>query len=129
MSPTHTFVFTGALLAGSGVALGAWGAHGLESYLGNANTGAWDTAVLYQFIHAISLILLGLWCERPPDRLATPAGWLFVLGVLLFSGSIYGLTLNGTRWLGPITPLGGSAMLVGWALFAASVWRDIGRAE
>ena len=125
MSPAHYFVFTGALLAGSGVALGAWGAHGLESHLGSSDTGAWDTAVLYQFIHALSLILLGLWYERHPGKLTTAAGWLFVIGVVLFSGSIYALTLDGPRWLGPITPLGGSAMLIGWGLFAASVWRRV----
>jgi uncharacterized membrane protein YgdD (TMEM256/DUF423 family) len=104
----------GALLAGTGVALGAFGAHALEASLSPAALGWWQTAVDYQMWHAIALVALsGLGLSR----LRLPAV-LLGLGVLIFSGSLYAMALTGLRWLGAVTPLGGSLMILGWALLA-----------
>jgi len=119
----------------AGVVSGAWGSHGLSAYLGHSNTGAWDTAVQYQLIHALALLLVGIMmrlqapAEHPHDspsgaRLLAIAGWLMIVGVLLFSGSIYLLVLGGPSWLGPLTPAGGTAFIVAWVclLIAALRW-------
>ena len=93
------------------VALGAFGAHALRSTIeARGMTDAWKTAVLYHFVHAIALFVLAL--LGPANR---AAGWLFGAGIILFSGSLYGMALTGARWLGPITPLGGLCFLAGWA--------------
>jgi uncharacterized membrane protein YgdD (TMEM256/DUF423 family) len=97
-----------------GVALGAFGAHGLKDILTRQESMAtWQTAVLYHLIHAVVLTFLSM---GTPFRRGP---WLcFLAGVVLFSGSLYGLALTGLRWLGPITPLGGVFFLVGWAWLA-----------
>ncbi|WP_309386519.1 DUF423 domain-containing protein [Cerasicoccus frondis] len=110
-------VATAAVLAFLAVALGAFGAHGLKDMLeasGKAET--WQTAADYQFWHALALLALGL--APVKGRAITVAAAFFVLGVLLFSGSLYWLCLSGLRWLGPITPLGGICFLVGWGILA-----------
>ncbi|MCW8125494.1 DUF423 domain-containing protein [Microbulbifer halophilus] len=112
-----------ALLGGSGVILGAFGAHGLRGKVAENLLEAYKTGVHYQLIHALALfgvvLLMQQWGERT-SLLA--AGALFALGVLFFSGSLYGLTFGGPRWLGPVTPLGGLLMIGGWvALFIAAL--------
>jgi len=99
------------------VALGAFGAHGLRGRIAPEQLASWQTAVHYQLLHAIALLALGLWSDATGRPLgATP--WLFAIGMLCFSGSIYGLVLGSWRWLGPVTPLGGVALIAGWvALF------------
>jgi len=93
------------------VALGAFGAHALRSTIeARGMLESWKTAVLYHLIHAIALLVLAL--HGPANR---AAGWLFVAGIILFSGSLYGMALTGARWLGPVTPLGGLCFLAGWA--------------
>lgn len=109
-------LLAGALLAGVGVALGAFGAHALKGVLGPEAMGWWQTAVQYQMWHALGLILVG---ALPQPRLAIPAV-LLGGGTLIFSGSLYLMALTGERWLGAVTPLGGAAMIAGWALLA---WR------
>ncbi|HEY0131610.1 MAG TPA: DUF423 domain-containing protein [Allosphingosinicella sp.] len=106
----------GAALAGLGVALGAFGAHALKASLPPQALGWWDIAVQYQMWHALGLILVGV---LPQPRLGLPAA-LLGGGTLLFSGSLYAMALTGERWLGAVTPLGGAAMIAGWALLA---WR------
>lgn len=113
----------GALFGATGVGLGAWGAHGLAAFIGHADTGPWDTAVLYQLIHALGLLLVGVLQTNARTSLLAWSGYLMMVGVLLFSGSIYGLVLNGPRWLGPITPLGGVSMILAWTLLALAAWR------
>lgn len=107
-----------ALLGAAGVALGAFGAHGLRQQLGEA-LATWQTAVLYHLLHVLAMlamvVLMRVLGEAGTLR---AAGWLFVLGVLLFSGSLYALALGGPRWLGPVTPLGGLAFIAGWLLLA-----------
>lgn len=110
------------LLAGSfgflGVALGAFGAHGLKDMLeARQSLGTWQTAVLYQLVHAVALLALAGW----RDAHAGPnlkAAWCWSVGVVLFSGSIYWLALGGPKFLGPVTPLGGVAFLLGWVFVA-----------
>lgn len=105
----------GAVLGGLGVALGAFGAHGLRSILDSAALGWWQTAVQYQMWHALLLVALGL----SPLR-ARLAGWLFVAGILFFSGSLYAMALTGIRALGMVTPVGGLLLILGWAALAAA---------
>ena len=96
-----------------GVVLGAFGAHALRSRLAPEQLASWSTAVHYQLFHAIVLLALGLYGAATGRSLgASP--WLFAVGIVLFSGSIYGLVLGSWRWLGPVTPLGGVAMIAGW---------------
>lgn len=124
MSP-RAWVAAGALLAGLAVAAGAFGAHGLRARLSPDMLQVFETAARYQMYHALALIAVGLIADRWPSPLLGLAGWLFLAGIVLFSGSLYGLTLSGTRMLGAITPLGGVAFITGWALVALSAWRGL----
>jgi len=113
----------GALAAGSGVALGAFGAHGLRARLSPELLAVFETGVRYQIYHALGLIAVAWAAARAPSPWASAAGWLFAAGIVVFSGSLYLLALTGARWLGAITPLGGLAFLAGWACLAAAAWR------
>lgn len=120
---TRSITLAAAGLGFLGVALGAFGAHGLKDALAaHGGTETWKTAVLYQLVHAVALLALAGWRDAhggPSGRVA----WLWVAGTVLFSGSLYWLALGGPRFLGPVTPLGGVAFLAGWALLAWSTWR------
>jgi uncharacterized membrane protein YgdD (TMEM256/DUF423 family) len=119
MHITHKYRLLGSILAFSAVLFGAFGAHALKQTLSaHDSIQTWETAVRYQMWHALGLILLSLICER--QALPKMIGPCFVIGTLLFSGSLYGLALDGPRWLGPITPLGGLCLIAGWALLAYS---------
>ena len=115
------FLPVGALLAGVAVAFGAFGAHGLKPRLTPEKLLTFETGVRYHFYHAFALLLVGvLRIVLPGATGVALSGWLFVLGIVLFSGSLYWLTLGGPRWLGPVTPIGGLALIGGWgALFFA----------
>ncbi|HKE20551.1 MAG TPA: DUF423 domain-containing protein [Kofleriaceae bacterium] len=103
-----------AALAGvTGIALGAFGAHALRARLDEAQLAIWHTAVLYHLIHALALLALALFARATGRSVVLPSA-LFTAGIALFSGSLYLLALTGWRWLGPLTPLGGVAFLVGW---------------
>jgi uncharacterized membrane protein YgdD (TMEM256/DUF423 family) len=113
-----SWVRAGSVLGFLAVALGAFGAHGLREKLSAMETSAsYQTAVQYHMYHALALLAVGL---LPSGRAATVAGWSFLVGVLLFSGSLYALALSGVKALGMITPLGGVAFLVGWAALAVA---------
>lgn len=107
----------GAALAFLAVAFGAFGAHGLRARVTPDMLAVWTTAVDYQMYHALALLLLG-GIVLPP-RLATAAGALFLAGIAVFSGSLYMLVLTDQRWLGAVTPIGGTCFLVGWVCVAA----------
>lgn len=113
--------------AGSGliaVCLGAFGAHGLRGKIDANLLSAFQTGVQYQFYHTLALLFIALLAIQLPDNKALlVAGWTFVLGIILFSGSLYGLALGGPRWLGPITPLGGLSFIVGWCCMLLATWR------
>ena len=110
------FILLGSLSGGIGVALGAFGAHALKNRLQPGQLETFETGVRYQMFHALALLATGLialqWTDSSfPDL----AGWMFLIGTFLFSGSLYALVLTGRRWLGAITPFGGLAFLAGWA--------------
>lgn len=108
------FFGLGAASAFIAVAAGAFGAHALRARLSPELLAVFETGARYQMYHALGLIAAGWAVARWPGGLTQWAGWLFVVGTLLFSGSLYALALSGVRWLGAITPLGGIAFLVGW---------------
>ena len=113
------FVFLAGLAGGLAVILGAFGAHGLKSRLDPAHMEVFDVGVRYHMYHALALLgLAGLLSRRPAERLLQAAGWLFLAGMVLFSGSLYLLTLTGIRALGMITPVGGLAFIAGWLSMA-----------
>ena len=119
----RTFFALGALLAGLAVAAGAFGAHGLRDRLAPDMLAVFETAVRYQMYHALALLAVAWAAARWPGSSTALAGWLFVAGIVVFSGSLYVLALSGVRWLGAITPLGGLCFLAGWAILAWSVSR------
>ena len=122
------WIALGALSMGIAVVLGAFGAHALNDRLVAAGQlESWHTAVRYQAWHALALLALGL---MPAGIAPRACGWLFLAGSVCFSGSIYGLALEGpSRVLGPITPLGGALLIVGWGMLAWSAFRAPGRAK
>jgi uncharacterized membrane protein YgdD (TMEM256/DUF423 family) len=124
MSPERLFFASGALLALLAVAAGAFAAHGLKSRLGPDLLATFELAARYQMYHALALILCGVAWARWPGPAVMAAAALFFIGTLLFSGSLYLLSLTGVRWLGAVTPLGGTAWLVGWAALAWAAVRD-----
>jgi len=115
----NTFLFIGSLAGFLGVAAGAFGAHGLRSRLSPEMLAVFETAVRYQMYHVFALLVTAAVIGRAGDaRLLTIAGWSFISGMVLFSGSLYALALTGASGLGAMTPLGGVAFLVGWACLA-----------
>jgi uncharacterized membrane protein YgdD (TMEM256/DUF423 family) len=119
-----TFVRLGAVFGGLAVALGAFGAHALQSRLPADRLAIFETGVRYQMYHALALIAVAAviaWGGR--TALATYAGWAFVAGIVIFSGSLYALVLTGVRTWGAVTPLGGLAFLAGWVLLALAASR------
>jgi uncharacterized membrane protein YgdD (TMEM256/DUF423 family) len=118
-----TFARLGALSALLAVAAGAFGAHALRDRLAPDLLTVFETGARYQMYHALALILTGLELERSDARALRAAGWLFVAGTLVFSGSLYALALSGVRVLGAVTPLGGVAFMAGWVAFAVGVGR------
>lgn len=118
------FLILGSLNALIGVALGAFGAHGLKTRVVPEMLTVWNTAVQYHLVHALGLLLIGILCQlMPAAPLVKAAGWMLLLGVVLFSGSLYALVLTGTKPLGIITPFGGIAFLMGWLLLAIAAWQ------
>ena len=110
------FALAGAVLGFLGVAAGAFGAHGLRGALAPDRLEIFETAVRYQLIHALALLAV-------PILGAAGAGWAFLAGTIIFSGSLYLLVLTDQRWLGAVTPIGGVVMLAGWVLLAVAVAR------
>lgn len=118
MAGSGALLAVASIVGASGVALGAFGAHALKARLLASDTlSTWETAVQYHLLHAVAILAL-VACGRTFSPALQSSlhlsGWFFLLGVVLFSGSLYGLALGGPRWLGPITPLGGLAFIVGW---------------
>ena len=115
----------GSLAGFLAVALGAFAAHGLKQRLSEELLAAFETGARYQMFHALALLAVALLSGRAASPATSVAGWAFTLGILLFSGSLYLLALSGVRWLGAITPLGGVALLVGWAALAVAAWQTV----
>jgi uncharacterized membrane protein YgdD (TMEM256/DUF423 family) len=113
----------GSLLGALGVALGAFGAHGLKARVGPDLLEIWETAARYHLIHALALIATAWAATRWPGPATSAAGWLFLAGVVLFSGSLYALVLSGVRALGAVTPVGGLCLIAGWLALTLAAWR------
>jgi len=112
----RTFLFFGAVAGFVAVAFGAFGAHALRGKLSPEMLAVFETGVRYQMFHALALLVTAMAVARFDGWVARAAGWCFLAGIVLFSGSLYALALSGVRALGAITPLGGLAFLAGWAL-------------
>jgi uncharacterized membrane protein YgdD (TMEM256/DUF423 family) len=118
------FFILGSISGGLAVALGAFGAHGLKDRLSSDALSTYETAARYQMLHALALLAVAFAITRWPDsNLPLIAGWLFVAGTVLFSGSLYLLSLTDVRWLGAIAPLGGAAFIGGWLCLALTAWK------
>lgn len=118
----NKIAFFSALAALLAVGLGAFGAHALAADLAAREmTAVWKTAVFYHLVHAVAA-WAGSFCPSQASGHLHRAGWSWLVGIVLFSGSLYLLSLGGPRWLGPITPLGGLAFMLGWGFAACAAW-------
>jgi uncharacterized membrane protein YgdD (TMEM256/DUF423 family) len=120
---TRLFFTLGSLLGLIGVAAGAFGAHALRNKLTPDLLDTWEIAVRYQLVHALALLAAAWAATQWSGAWVQAAGWLFIAGTFAFSGSLYLLSLSGVRWLGAITPIGGLALLAGWACLAWAAYR------
>jgi len=118
------FLGIGAISACIAVAAGAFGAHALRDLVTADRLVVWETAARYQMYHALGLLVVAYLAGQKSAGPARVSGWLFVVGTVLFSGSLYALTLTGITLLGAVTPLGGVAFLAGWLVLAWGVWRS-----
>ncbi|MGH8493249.1 MAG: DUF423 domain-containing protein [Moraxellaceae bacterium] len=115
------FISLGALNLMLAVILGAFGAHGLKARVTAEQLAWWHTGVNYHVWHALGLFGIGLLLLNQPSlNAARSAGWLLQIGIVIFSGSLYAMTLGAPRWFGAITPIGGLALIAGWAVLAWS---------
>ena len=119
------FLSIAGTLAALAVLLGAFGAHGLKAKLAPEMMAVYQTAVQYHMWHALGLAIIALTLSQwPQQRGLRWAAWLMVLGVVLFSGSLYALALTEIKMLGAITPFGGLAFIIAWIMFAAAMWKS-----
>lgn len=117
-------MMVGSILAGLAVAGGAFASHALKDRLSDRALDIFETGIKYQMYHALALLLIALLLTRqdnPPSSLVG-AGYGFIAGIIVFSGSLYALSLTGIKWLGAITPIGGVAFLIGWGSLAIAAW-------
>lgn len=131
----NDWIICGAVVAGLAVAAGAFGAHGLKTYLVRENMSdqeesdvehrleIHETAARYQMYHGLALILVGLVATRTAGPAVMVAGWSFLLGVVIFCGCLYGLVLAGPRILGAVVPIGGVGFIIGWVALAVAAWQ------
>lgn len=121
---TQIFVSIAAFLGGLSVAAGAFGSHALREKVSERSLEIFETGARYQMYHALALLLVALLLSRaespPPTLIAS--GWLFIVGIAIFCGSLYALSLTGIKILGAITPIGGVAFLAGWGALAVAAW-------
>ena len=118
------FLSLGAISGALGVMIGAFGAHGLKDKLSAEMLPVYQTGVQYHFYHCFALLVVGLLAMKFPSGLLTSSGWSFVVGTLLFSGSLYALSISGISKLGAITPIGGLFFIVGWVLLVLAVLKS-----
>ena len=120
----RVFFALGSVSGFLAVAFGAFGAHALKGRLDADLLAVFEVGVRYQMYHALALLAVAWACTRWPGGALIAGGWLFVAGTIVFSGSLYALSLTGVRWLGAITPIGGLALLAGWACLAWGALRS-----
>jgi uncharacterized membrane protein YgdD (TMEM256/DUF423 family) len=122
----RTFLLLAAFLGATGVALGAFGAHGLQATLtANGRGGTFETASRYQMYHALTLIGIAWLVSRQPDPLFMAAGWAIFAGTLIFSGSLYVLAVFDLRVMGAVAPIGGVMLVLGWLCMGLGAWRAL----
>ncbi len=126
MNPSRPSIIVAAVLGAAAVALGAFGAHALRGTLDDHALAIWHTAVDYQFWHALALLGVGVLARDRPTSTLFFAASAFVIGSVLFCGSLYALALGAPRFIGAITPLGGVGLIAGWLALATHAWRDTG---
>ena len=122
---TRFFLAIASALGGISVILGAFASHSLKDKLSERALEIWETGTKYQMYHALALILVALLLNRlsTESTALIVAGYAFIVGTLLFSGSLYALSLSGIKWLGAITPLGGVAFIIGWSCLTLAAWQ------
>lgn len=119
------FLLAGSIAMALAVALGAFGAHGLKNMLTDEMLDIFETGVKYHFYHAIGLLVIGLVAQHMSESLLLQwAGWMMIAGILIFSGSLYILSIAGIRWMGAITPIGGVCFIISWILLAWASWNN-----
>ena len=119
---TKAFLLIGSVTGALSVMIGAFGAHALKDLLTQTNRlDTFETAVKYQFYHALALILLGLLMVKETNKFYTYSGYGFIAGIIIFSGSLYILSLTGTTKWGAVTPFGGLALIIGWIMMAIGI--------
>lgn len=122
----RTWFALGAVLAAASVATGAFAAHGLKERLSSDDLETFQIAARYHMYHALALLAVAYAATRFGGGLVSASGWLFLAGIILFSGSLYLLAVSGVKVLGAVAPLGGAAFLAGWACLALAAWRSHG---
>jgi len=123
MDARKTLALAGALIALATI-LGAFGAHALKAHLSQDKLAVYETAVRYHFFHALGLLAIGVLMRSVDGELLRWSALLVLVGIILFSGSLYLLTFGAPRFLGVVTPLGGLVLIVGWGMFAVTMWRQ-----
>ena len=118
-----TWFAAGAVMCGLGVLLGAFGAHGLRGRVTPEMLAVFETGVRYHLVHGLALLAVAWATTRWPNTWISASGGLFVAGIVVFSGSLYLLSITGVRWLGAITPIGGLCFVAGWLILALSAMR------
>jgi uncharacterized membrane protein YgdD (TMEM256/DUF423 family) len=121
---TQIFVSLAAVFGGLSVAAGAFASHALREKISERSLEIFDTGARYQMYHALALLLVALLISRleSPQPMLVTSGWLFIIGIVIFSGSLYALSLTDVKILGAITPIGGVAFLAGWGALAIAAW-------
>lgn len=119
------FLMAGSIAMILAVGLGAFGAHGLKKMLSEEMLTIFETGVRYHFYHALGLLVVGLTARYLSTALLSWSGWLMIAGIIIFSGSLYLLSISGVRWLGAITPIGGLCFIAAWVLFATAIWKGM----
>jgi len=113
----------GGVLGALGVALGAFGSHGLKGRITPEDLAIFETAVRYQMLHAFALLAVGFFAMRIDSGMVRASGFLFLIGTIVFSGSLYTLIFSGQRWWGAVAPIGGASLIAGWVVLAIAAFR------
>ncbi|BAY43772.1 hypothetical protein SAMD00079811_13540 [Scytonema sp. HK-05] len=121
---TQIFLSLAAILGGLSVAAGAFGSHALREKISERSLEIFDIGARYQMYHALALLVVALLLSRieSPPLILLASGWLFIIGITIFSGSLYALSLSGVKSLGAIAPIGGAALIAGWGALAFAAW-------
>ena len=114
-------LLSGIFLCCLSVIMGAFGAHALKDRLSAYSINIYDKAVLYQMFHTVAILIIGVLNKIHPELSFSLAGWSFLIGIIIFSGSLYILSITGIKWLGAITPIGGLFLILGWLLFFINI--------